>query len=196
MGPVEILITVLVGVVCLAAGVLVGILYRKNVAEAKIGTAEQKAKELVEEGTKQAETLKKEALLSAKEEIMRQKNDMEQEIKERRAEVSRTESRLSKKEENLDKKSEQLDKKNEQLDKKLKECDAVREQIDTTLEEQKLMSRRHSSVYSGPFLPTKKSIFTPGTWSWTASIRLMNSGPKTSTSTSASSRQYWISSEE
>ena len=144
MGPIEILIAVVVGVVCRAIGVLIGILYRKNVAEAKIGTAEQKAKELVEEGTKQAETLKKEALLSAKEEIMRQKNDMEQEIKERRAEVSRTESRLSKKEENLDKKSEQLDKKNEQLDKKLKECDAVREQIDTTLEEQKLMLEKVS----------------------------------------------------
>ena len=144
MGPVEILIVVIVGIVCLAVGALVGILYRKHVAEAKIGTAEQKAKELVEEGTKQAETLKKEALLSAKEEIMRQKNDMEQEIKERRSEVSRTESRLSKKEENLDKKSEQLDKKNEQLDKKLKECDAVREQIDATLEEQKLMLEKVS----------------------------------------------------
>ena len=144
MGPVEILIVVIVGIVCLAVGALVGILYRKHVAEAKIGTAEQKAKELVEEGAKQAETLKKEALLSAKEEIMRQKNDMEQEIKERRSEVSRTESRLSKKEENLDKKSEQLDKKNEQLDKKLKECDAVREQIDATLEEQKLMLEKVS----------------------------------------------------
>ena len=138
MDPITILIMVIVGVVCLAVGALVGILYRKNVAEAKIGTAEQKAKEVVEEATKQAETLKKEALLSAKEEIMRQKNDMEQEIKERRAEVSRTESRLSKKEENLDKKSEQLDKKNEQLDRKLKDCDAVREQIDATLEEQKI----------------------------------------------------------
>ncbi len=144
MGPIEILITVLVGIVCLAIGAVVGILYRKNVAEAKIGTAEQKARELVEEGTKQAETLKKEALLSAKEEIMRQKNDMEQEIKERRAEVSRTESRLSKKEENLDKKSEQLDKKNEQLDRKLKECDAVREQIDGTLAEQKQVLERVS----------------------------------------------------
>ena len=141
---VAILIAVGVGIVCLAVGALVGILYRKHVAEAKIGTAEQKAKELVEEGTKQAETLKKEALLSAKEEIMRQKNDMEQEIKERRAEVSRTESRLSKKEENLDKKSEQLDKKNEQLDKKLKDCDAVREEIDATLAEQKLMLEKVS----------------------------------------------------
>ena len=138
MEPIEILIMVIVGIVCLAVGALVGILYRKNVAEAKIGTAEKKAKEVVEEAAKHAETLKKEALLSAKEEIMRKKNDMEQEIKERRAEVSRTESRLSKKEENLDKKSEQLDKKNEQLDRKLKDCDAVREQIDAALEEQKL----------------------------------------------------------
>ncbi len=144
MDPIEILIVVITGLVCLALGVVIGHLYRKRVAEAKIGSAEQKAKELVEEGEKAAETAKKEALLSAKEEIMRQKNEMEQEIKERRTEVSRTETRLSKKEENLDKKSEQLDKKNEQLDRKLKECDTVREQIDETLAEQKRTLERVS----------------------------------------------------
>ena len=115
-------------------GVFVGIQYRKRIGEAKIGSAEERAKEIVEEGEKKAETAKKEALLSAKEDIMRRKNEMEQEIKDRRAEVSRTETRLAKKEENLDKKSEQLDKKNEQLDKKLRECDTVREQIDAVLE--------------------------------------------------------------
>ena len=142
MEPNEILILVITGVVCLVLGGAGGILFRKNVAEAKIGTAEKKAQELIAEGEKQAETAKKEALLSAKEEIMRQKNDMEQEIKERRSEVSRTETRLSKKEENLDRKSEQLDRKNEQLDKKLKECDAVREQIDEALaEHQKTLER-------------------------------------------------------
>ena len=114
-------------------GVLVGIQYRKRIGEAKIGSAEQRAKEILEEGEKKAETAKKEALLSAKEDIMRRKNEMEQEIKERRNEVSRTETRLAKKEENLDKKSEQLDKKNEQLERKMKECDAAREQIDTVL---------------------------------------------------------------
>ena len=144
MDPNEILILVFTGVACLVVGGLVGILYRKHVAEAKIGTAEQKAKELVSEAGKQAETMKKEALLSAKEEIMLQKNEMEQEIKERRAEVSRTETRLTKKEENLDKKSEQLDKKSEQLDKRLKDCEVVKEQIDATLEEQKLMLEKMS----------------------------------------------------
>ena len=144
MDPIEILIVVITGVVCLVLGAVGAYLYRKHVAEAKIGSAEQKARELVEEGEKQAETAKKEALLSAKEEIMRQKNEMEQEIKERRAEVSRTETRISKKEENLDKKSEQLDKKNEQLERKLKECDAVREEIDATLAEQKRTLERVS----------------------------------------------------
>ena len=114
-------------------GVLVGIQYRKRIGEAKIGSAEERAKEILAEGEKKAETAKKEALLSAKEDIMRRKNEMEQEIKDRRAEVSRIETRLAKKEENLDKKSEQLDKKNEQLDRKMKDCDAAREQIDTVL---------------------------------------------------------------
>ncbi len=149
MEPIHILIPVLVGVACLAIGVFVGIIIRKLVGEAKIGSAETRAKELIAEGEKKAETLKKESLLSAKEEIMRQKNDMEQEIKERRAEVSRTESKLAKKEENidrkseqLDKKSEQLDKKSEQLDKRIKEAEAVREQIDAALvEQQKILEK-------------------------------------------------------
>ena len=136
MDPIAILITVIVGVVCLAIGAFGGILYRKRVGEAKIGSAEQRAQELIAEGEKRAESLKKEALLSAKEDIMKSKNEMEQEIKDRRAEVSRTESRLSKKEENLDKKSEQLDRKTEQLDRKIKENEAAREQIDTVLEQQ------------------------------------------------------------
>ncbi len=135
MSPIVSAILGIVGGLILGAviGVLVGIQYRKRIGEAKIGSAEQRAKEIVEEGEKAAETAKKEALLSAKEDIMRRKNEMEQEIKDRRAEVSRTETRLAKKEENLDKKSEQLDKKNEQLDRRMKECDTVREQIDTVL---------------------------------------------------------------
>ncbi len=136
MSPIVSAILGIVGGLILGAiiGVLVGIQYRKRIGEAKIGSAEERAKEIVEEGEKKAETAKKEALLSAKEDIMRRKNEMEQEIKDRRAEVSRTETRLAKKEENLDKKSEQLDKKNEQLERKIKECDTVREQIDAVLE--------------------------------------------------------------
>ena len=152
MNPV--LAAVISGVVCLALGVLVGMILRKLMAEAKIGTAEkevdrlkeeaerlrERSKDILAEGRKQAETLKKEAVLAAQEESLKLKNEMEQEIRDRRVEVSRTEAKLSKREETLekksdalDKKSEQLDKKNEQLDRKLKEADAVREKADEVL---------------------------------------------------------------
>ncbi len=135
MNPIVAAILGVVGglVLGVVVGALIGIQYRKRIAEAKIGSAEERARELISEGEKKAETLKKEALLSAQEDIMRRKNEMEQEIKDRRAEVSRTESRLAKKEENLDRKSEQLDKRNEQLDRKMKECDDVKEQIEAVL---------------------------------------------------------------
>ena len=119
------------------AGVLSAIIFRKigynarkRVAESEIGSAEEEAKRIRDDGAKQAETMKKEALISAKEEILRQRNEAEKELKERRADVSRMERRITQKEENLDKKSEALEHKNELLDKKLKENDLLREQIE------------------------------------------------------------------
>ncbi|MBE6592397.1 MAG: ribonuclease Y [Ruminococcaceae bacterium] len=119
------------------AGVLSAIIFRKvgynarkRVAESEIGSAEEEAKRIRDDGAKQAETMKKEALISAKEEILRQRNEAEKELKERRADVSRMERRITQKEENLDKKSEALEHKNEMLDKKLKENDLLREQIE------------------------------------------------------------------
>ena len=119
------------------AGVLSAIIFRKvgynarkRLAESEIGSAEEEAKRIRDDGAKQAETMKKEALISAKEEILRQRNEAEKELKERRADVSRMERRITQKEENLDKKSEALEHKNEMLDKKLKENDLLREQIE------------------------------------------------------------------
>ena len=127
---------VLVAGISVAAGIFVGMILRKKVAEGKIGSAEEEAKRIVLDGEKQAETKKKEALIEAKEEILKQRNESEREMKERRAEISKTERRLVQKEENLDKKSEALEKKNEQLDKKLKDADVVRAQVDEALSAQ------------------------------------------------------------
>ena len=127
---------ILIAVVSIAVGVFGGMILRKKVAEAKIGSAEEEAKRILLDGEKQAETKKKEALIEAKEEILRQRNESEREMKERRNEISKTERRLVQKEENLDKKSETLEKKNEQLDKKLKDADVVRAQVDEALSAQ------------------------------------------------------------
>ncbi|MCI8582672.1 MAG: ribonuclease Y [Dorea sp.] len=81
---------------------------RKN-AESKIGNAESKAREIIDDAVKTAEAKKKESLLEIKEESIRTKNELEKETKERRAELQRYEKRVLSKEESLDKKSDAIE---------------------------------------------------------------------------------------
>ena len=94
---------------------LLAVAYRKKSYESKIGSAEEKSREIIDEALKVAETKKKEALLEAKEENLKAKNDLDKEIKERRAEVQRYERRVLSKEENLDKKADAMEKKEASL---------------------------------------------------------------------------------
>ncbi len=116
-------------VVGILIGAIVGITYRKKVAEREIGSAEIQAKKIVDEGIKQAETKKKELLLEAKEEIIRSKNENEKEMKDRRNELTQLERRLVSKEESLDKKIEGLEHKSETLNRKIKENSDLQEEI-------------------------------------------------------------------
>lgn len=100
--------------------------YRIKVVEAKIGSAEEKAREIIDEAIKTAETKKREALLEAKEESLKTKNELEKEAKERRAEVQRYEKRVLSKEETLDRKIEALEKKESKLSVKEADLDRVR----------------------------------------------------------------------
>ncbi len=90
-------------------------MYRKKVSEAKIGNAEEKAREIIDEALKTAETKKRESLLEVKEESIRTKNELDKEIKERRAEVQRFERRVQQKEENIDKKADAIERKEASL---------------------------------------------------------------------------------
>ena len=83
--------------------------HRKKTYESKVGTAEVKAREIIDEALKTAETKKREALLEAKEESLKTKNELDKETKERRAELQRYERRVLSKEENLDKKAETME---------------------------------------------------------------------------------------
>ena len=113
-----------------AAGVLVGIVYRKKVAEATIGSAQQEATRIVNDAVSKAESKKKEAILEAKDEIHRQRTELEKELLERRSEVQRQERRLAQKEESLDRKTENIEKKDEQLTNKLKSAEKKAEEIE------------------------------------------------------------------
>ena len=90
--------------------VSITIAYRKKVAEAKVGSAEEKARTIIDEAVKTAETKKRESSLEIKEESIRAKNELDKEIKERRAEIQRNERRIEQKEANVDRKLEAVEK--------------------------------------------------------------------------------------
>lgn len=112
------------GVICWFAAVN----YRKKVVEAKIGGAEQRAKEIIDEATKEAESKKREALVEVKEESLRAKKDLEKETRDRKSELQHFENRVLKKEENLDRKIEALEKKEAKIAAKELELDRLREE--------------------------------------------------------------------
>ncbi len=92
--------------------------YYKNTSSKKVGSAEERAREIIDEAVKSAETKKREALLEAKEESLKTKNELDKEIRERRAEIQRNEHRILQKEENLDKKTDALEKREAEFAKK------------------------------------------------------------------------------
>ena len=117
-------------------------------AEAKIGSAENEAKRIVEDAEKRAETKQKEVLLEAKEEIQRRQQDIERDAKERRSELQRLERRAIQKEENLDRKLESIEKKEEGLSRKEARIEKAQAEVDALYENQRAELERISGLTS------------------------------------------------
>ena len=135
MSPVAYII--IIAIVVLLVGITVTAFIVKKVSvenyikaeKEKLGNAEDKARQIIDDALKTAETKKREALLEAKEEALKTKNDIERESKERRAEIQRYEKRVLSKEEALDKKSDQLEKKEARLNSKNAELDKLKAEL-------------------------------------------------------------------
>lgn len=141
----EIILTaILVGLIGTGAGYWI----RRNIAEAKITSAEVQAQKVLDEAEKAGESKKKEALVEAKEEIHRLRSELEREIKERRNELQRLERRLVQKEENLDRKIDSLEKKEEILSRKEAELDKSQEKINELYTKQLAELERLSGLTS------------------------------------------------
>ena len=100
-----------------------------------IGNADEKARQIVDDALKVAETKKREALLEVKEESLKTKNELERETKERRAELQRYEKRVLSKEEVVDKKADAIERretglaaKEEEIKKRSNEVEKLTEQ--------------------------------------------------------------------
>ncbi|WZL79966.1 ribonuclease Y [Vallitaleaceae bacterium 9-2] len=118
MIQIPIFVVVAIGLVFVAIAVvafMLGVNYRKRVAEAQYGSAEAKARRIVDDAIKDAEGIKREAKLEVKEEIYKIKSDLDKEVKERRNELQRLEKRVLQKEETLDRKSETFEKREQSL---------------------------------------------------------------------------------
>lgn len=132
--------------VAVVIGTFIGYIYRRNVAEAKVGRAEDSVKRLVAEAQKKAEAVKKETVLEAKEEIHVLRSEFDKESKERRNEIQRIERRLAQREETLDRKLSSAESKEEQMNKRLKEISRRKEEIDQTFRQQVEQLEKISSM--------------------------------------------------
>ena len=122
-------IAIVLIVLAFAAAFILGITYRKKVAEREIMSAEDEAKRIINDAIKSAESKKREALVEAKEEIHKNRSEYEREEKARRADLQKQERRLQQKEENLDRKTDSLERKNESLAQKISAVEAQQAEI-------------------------------------------------------------------
>ena len=109
---------------------LITTMVHKNVSDKKIGGAEERARVIIDDALKTAETRKKEMLLEAKEESLKAKNELEKETKERRAELQKYERRLMSKEESLDKKLEAVEKRDQAITRKEDELNRKKQEVE------------------------------------------------------------------
>ena len=128
-----VVVVVLVLVVAAVVGALcfyLGGEKRKRTAEAKIGSAEEEAKRIVNDAIKAAEQKRKETIIEAKDEAFKLKSDADKEIKDRRAEISRQERRIDQKEEALDKRTAALERKEEELKRRSETVEARLDELE------------------------------------------------------------------
>jgi ribonucrease Y len=139
----------IIGIAITIAVVLPAVIYvRKNISQAKISQAEEEAKRIVDDASKEAESLKKEVILEAKEETHKLRTDFERESRDRRNELQRLERRMIQREESLDKKSDMLEKRDENFNKKQQEIAALESEVQNLYAKQREELERLSGLTS------------------------------------------------
>lgn len=124
-------------IISAAVSALITFSVQKKKVEKTIGNAEDKAREILDEALKTAETKKREGLLEVKEESIKAKNELDREIKDRRAEAQRYERRVQQKEESVEKKLDALEKREASLAAKEEDL-AKKKEVISKLNEQRL----------------------------------------------------------
>ncbi|MBO6112086.1 MAG: ribonuclease Y [Lachnospiraceae bacterium] len=135
-------------VVVVIAAFIIGGSRQKKLFEEKVGNADEKARQIIDDALKEAEEKKREGLLEVKEESIRKQNEIEKETKERRAEVQRLERRVQQKEESVDKKADAIERREASCNAREEELKAKQAQVDRLNEERVQELERISGLTS------------------------------------------------
>jgi len=129
--PIWLAIVIAVITFCIGAVIFWSISKTKTIKEynEKVGSAEDRARTIIDDALKSAESKKKEAMLEIKEESIKAKNELEKETRDRRNELQKYEKRVLQKEEAVDRKNDKLDKLHNTLSQKEAALDKEREEL-------------------------------------------------------------------
>lgn len=142
MTAINFLYFVLIAAVAFGAGYFM----RKSLAEAKIASAEEAARRIIQDAERDAEAKHREMMLEAKEEAHKLRSELEREHRERRNELQQQERRLMQKEEATDRRSDNVDRKEALLEKEKKELTESQEAVERILGEQQAELQRISEL--------------------------------------------------
>jgi ribonuclease Y len=123
----EIVIGLVLG---LLVGIGVGYVVSKSLAEKQVDSAEARAKSVLSEAQREADSTKREALVEAKDEIFRMRKEADEERKSRLAEVERKEDRIADREATMDQRAASLDRKEQSLEDKDTHIQRVRVELE------------------------------------------------------------------
>ena len=142
----EIVIGLLLG---LLIGAGAGYAYRQSVAQKEVNSAETRARTVLADAQKEAESAKREALVEAKDEIFRMRSEAEQDLKRRGVEIDRKEERLAQREGNLDSRSESLDRKERGIETREGELKAAQQELDRLADRARVELERVAGMTQG-----------------------------------------------
>jgi ribonucrease Y len=120
---------VIFGIPSLMIGLIAGYFVRILIARYRLNSAEEKAKVILGNAEKEAETRKKEILLEGKDKLIEEKKQLDKEFRDRNFELQQSQRRLVQKEDALDKRVEFTEKKERELDNEEKEVKRKSEEL-------------------------------------------------------------------
>ncbi|MDQ3963091.1 MAG: ribonuclease Y [Actinomycetota bacterium] len=134
---------IVIGVVLgLLVGGGLGYVVRQSMAQRQATSAEARAKTMLAEAQREAESIRREAKVEAKDEVFRMRTEAEADLKARRVELDKKDERISQRESTLDSRAVSLDRREQTIETKEADLSKAREEINKIADRARLELER------------------------------------------------------